>query len=110
MNKENWIKLAKGYIAQEAYEDEFRDKIGALARKHDQEQDFLGLPFGTNAIMSPVLDALGEDFSYFHYECADDFDRFNKNTTLADDTHPNVHSLEDLFEFAKDEETGLVIR
>lgn len=110
MNKETFVALASAYIAQEEYEDDFRNTIGALARKHEQEQDFLGLPFGTNAIMNPVLEALGDDFSYFHYDCSDDFDRFNRNVTLADGGHPNVHSLEDLFEFAKDKETGLVIR
>lgn len=103
MNKEIFVKLAEGYIRQEHYEDEFRDMVNDLAGKHKQDIDFLGLPFGTNAIMSPVLDVLGDDFSYFHYDCKDNFEKFNDNIKLADDSHPNVHSLEDLYDFAKEQ-------
>ena len=103
MNKETFVKLAEGYIKQEKYEDEFRDTIKALAGKHKQEVDFLGLPLGTNAIMSPVLDALGDDFSYFHYDCKDDFNKFNKNIVFKDGSHPNVRSLSGLYKFAKEQ-------
>lgn len=103
MNKENFVKLAKGYIRQEKYEDEFRDLVYSTADKYGQDKDFLGLPLGTNKIMSPVLDILGDDFSYFHYDCGDDFEKFNNNIKLADGGHPNVHSLEDLYDFAKEQ-------
>lgn len=101
--KETFVKLAEGYIRQDKYEDEFRDMVNDLAEKHKQDIDFLGLPFGTNAIMSPVLDALGDDFSYFHYDCGDDFNKFNKNITLKNGSHPKVHSLEDLYDFTKEQ-------
>ena len=108
MDKETFVKLAQGYIRQESYEDEFRDLIYSLAGKHGQEKDFLGLPLGTSKIMNPVLDILGDDFAYFHYDCKDSFEKFNdnnyvNNTKLADDSHPNVHSLEDLYDFAKEQ-------
>lgn len=103
MNKENFVKLAKGYIRQEKYEDEFRDLVLSTAGKYDQEKDFLGLPLGTGAIMNPVLDILGDDFSYFHYDCGDDFEKFSNNIKLADGSHPDVHSLEDLYDFAKEQ-------
>lgn len=101
MNKENFVKLAEGYIRQENYEDEFRDLVYSTAGKYGQEKDFLGLPLGTSKIMNPVLDILGDDFAYFHYDCKDDFGKFNNNTELADGSHPDVHSLEDLYDFAK---------
>lgn len=103
MNKDIFVKLAEGYIRQESYEDEFRDLIYSTAGKYDQDKDFLGLPLGTNKIMNPVLDILGDDFSYFHYDCRNDFERFNNNIKLADGGHPNVHSLEDLYDFAKEQ-------
>ena len=103
MDKETFVKLAEGYILQEKYEDEFRDMVNDLAGKHKQDVDFLGLPFGTNAIMSPVLDILGDDFSYFHYDCGDDFNKFNKNITLKDGSHPKVRTLAGLYKFSKEQ-------
>lgn len=103
MNKDIFVKLAEGYIRQESYEDEFRDLVYSTAGKYGQDKDFLGLPLGTNKIMNPVLDILGDDFSYFHYDCRNDFERFNNNIKLADGGHPNVHSLEDLYDFAKEQ-------
>ena len=103
MNKETFVKLAEGYIRQENYEDEFRDLVYSTADKHGQEKDFLGLPLGTSRIMNPVLDILGDDFSYFHYDCRGSFEKFNNNIKLADGSHPNVHSLEDLYDFAKEQ-------
>ena len=103
MDKETFIKLAEGYLAQEKYEDELQDEVRAMAVKHKQETDFLGFPVGTNLIMSPVLDALGEDFSYFCYDCNKDFNKFNRGITLEDGTHPNIHSLSGLYNFAKEQ-------
>lgn len=105
MNKENFVKLAKGYIRQDNYEDEFRDLVYSTADKHGQEKDFLGLPLGTSRIMNPVLDILGDDFAYYHYDCQDNFEEFNSGIELADGSHPNVHSLEDLYDFAKEQES-----
>lgn len=101
MDKETFVKLANGYIRQESYEDEFRDLVYSTADKHGQEKDFLGLPLGTSRIMNPVLDILGDDFAYFHYDCKGSFEKFNDNIKLADGSHPDVHSLEDLYDFAK---------
>lgn len=101
--KKEFVALAEGYIKQEKYEDEFGNAVRNLAVEHKQETDFLGIPFGTNAIMSPVLDVLGEDFSYYHYDCGDNFNKFNKNIKLADGSHPNVRSLGGLYEFAKEQ-------
>ena len=103
IRKEDFIKLAKGFIQQDRYEDELRDIIHATAKKYKQELDFLGLPLATGVIMSPVLDILGDDFSYYWYDCGGDFDKFNSNITLEDGSHPEVHSLSDLYGFAKEQ-------
>ena len=103
MDKETFVKLAEGYILQEKYEDEFSNTIKELAKEHKQDIDFLGLPIGTNAIMSPVLEILGEDFAYFHSDCGDDFNKFNKGITLADGSHPRIRSLVGLYKFAKEQ-------
>lgn len=103
MNKETFVKLAEGYLAQEKYEEELQDVIRSSAVSHGQEIDFLGLPVGTNLIMSPVIDVLGEDFSYFCYDCNRDFNKFNKGITLKDGTHPNIRSLSGLYKFAKEQ-------
>lgn len=102
MDETTFVELAKGYIKQEKYEESLYKAITKTAEEHGQEKDFLGLCIGTNSIMNPVLVALGNDFSYYHYDCDDDFDRFNKGTVLADGTHPDVHSLEDLYKFARE--------
>ena len=103
MDKETFVKLAEGYILQEKYEDEFSNTIKELAKLHKQDTDFLGLPIGTNAIMSPVLELLGEDFAYFHYDCGDDFNKFNKGMTLSDGSHPRVRTLAGLYKFSKEQ-------
>lgn len=104
MNKETFVKLATAYMAQENYEDEYRDTIYKLAEKYHQERDFLGLPFGTNPIMDTVLTLLGEEFSYFCYDCEGSFDEYNKRITYKDGSHPNVHSFEELYDL---QEAGL---
>lgn len=103
MNKETFIALAKAYMRQERYEDEYFKALKDIAKKHKQEIDFLGLPMGSSLIMRPVADALGDDFSYFWYDCRGSFEKFNKGVVLADGSHPNVKSLEDLYDFAKEQ-------
>lgn len=103
IDEATFVKLAKGYIKQERYEESLRDAIMKTAGEHGQEKDFLGLCMGADLIMNSVLDVLGDDFSYYHYECHDDVDRFNSDTTLADGTHPNIRSLEDLYKFTKEQ-------
>lgn len=99
ITQKQFVKLAGAYIQQDKYEFDVLDTIRSVAEKHKQETDFLGLPYRCGFFMEAVLDILGDDFSYYHYECEDDFEEFNSRITLKDGSHPSVHSLEDLYNF-----------
>lgn len=104
ISKEQYVHLAEAYIQQEKYEDELRNTIKLTAKKYGQRGDFLGLCSGDGIIMEAVLDLLGDDFSYYFYECDGDFAKFNDGVCSMEGKHPNVHSLEDLYDFTMEEE------
>lgn len=99
IKKEQFVKLAQACLNQDNYEHELRDKIESIAEKYKQDTDFLGLPMLCDELISAVIDVLGEDFSYLLYDCQGDFDEFNKNTTNNDGSHPDIHSLEELYDY-----------
>lgn len=100
ISKSSFIKLAKAYRKQEAYTTELLDKIEATAKKYGQATDFVGLPFDNDNLTDAVLDILGDDFSYFNYDCRGDFNAFNKKITMSDGSHPMVECLGDLYDFS----------
>ena len=102
LNKEAFIKLAEAYSKQENYEKELSNNLEAINEKYKVYMGFIGLSSSSDLIMDVVLDLLGEDFSYYFYDCDESFDKFNKNTTLADGTHPNVKDFGDLWEFSQE--------
>lgn len=104
ISKEQYVVLAKAFIQQEKYDDELMGTIKLTAKKYGQGSDFLGLCCGDGIIMRAVLDLLGDDFSYYLYECNGNFAKFNEGTCLSDGNHPNVQSLEDLYDFTMEEE------
>lgn len=101
LNKEAFIKLAEAYSKQENYEKELSNNLETINEKYKVYMGFVGFPSASDLIMDVVLDLLGEDFSYYFYDCGEDFDKFNKNTTLADGTHPNVKDFGELWEFSQ---------
>ena len=101
LNKEAFIKLAEAYSKQENYEKELSNNLETINEKYKVYMGFVGFPSASDLIMDVVLDLLGEDFSYYFYDCGEDFDKFNKNTTLADGTHPNVKDFDELWEFSQ---------
>lgn len=101
LSKEAFIKLAEAYSKQENYEKELSNNLEAINEKYKVYMGFIGLSNSSDLIMDVVLDLLGEDFSYYFYEYDESFDKFNKNTTLADGTHPNVKDFGDLWEFSQ---------
>jgi hypothetical protein len=100
ITKKQFVKLAEAFISQVEYEDELSDTVQAVAKKYRRGIDFLGLPSDSEVLLDAVLNILGDDFSYYHFDCNKSFEQFNKNITMADGSHPNVHSLEDLYDFA----------
>ena len=90
LSKEAFIKLAEAYSKQEKYENELKSSVHSLAEKYKIYAGFIGLTNTSDLIMDVALDLLGDDFSYYFYDYGESFDKFNKNTTLADGTHPNV--------------------
>lgn len=101
LSKEAFIKLAEAYSKQEKYENELNNSLKSITKKYEIYIDFVGLPISSDLIMDVVLDLLGYDFSYYFYNCGESFDIFNKNTTLADETHPNVKDFGGLWEFSR---------
>lgn len=102
MTKKDWLKLAYAYMDEAGYWHElYKTKI-RLAEEHSIDTDFIGNDYFSGPMTSAVEDILGEDFCYWHYDCSKNFDEFNKKTTLQDGSHPNVHSLEELYEFAQE--------
>lgn len=103
MDKETFVTLAKAYMRQERYEDDYFKALKDIAKKHKQAIDFLGLPMGSDLIMRPVLSVLGDDFAYYCYNCKGSFKEFNKWVERADGSHPNIKSLEELYDFSKEQ-------
>ena len=101
LSKEAFIKLAEAYSKQEKYEKELSNNLEAINEKYKVYMGFIGLSSSSDLIMDVVLDLLGEDFSYYFYEYDESFDKFNKNTTLADGTHPNIKDFGELWEFSQ---------
>lgn len=101
LSKEAFIKLAEAYSRQENYEKELSNNLETINEKYKVYMGFIGLSNSSELIMDVVLDLLGDDFSYYFYDCGEGFDKFNKNTTLADETHPNVKDFGELWEFSQ---------
>lgn len=101
LSKEAFIKLAEAYSKQENYEKELSNNLEAVTEKYKVYMGFIGFPGSSELIMDVVLDLLGDDFSYYFYDCNESFDKFNKNTTLAGGTHPNVKDFGELWEFSQ---------
>lgn len=101
LDKKAFIKLAEAYSKQENYEKELSNNLETINEKYKVYMGFVGFPSASDLIMDVVLDLLGEDFSYYFYDCNESFDKFNKNTTLADGTHPNVKDFGELWEFSQ---------
>lgn len=100
ITKKQFVKLAEAFISQVEYEEEVSKMILETAKKHGKDADFLGLTCDSSWLLDALLDIMGEDFAYYHYDCNKSFEQFNKNITMADGSHPDVHSLEDLYDFA----------
>ena len=103
ISKEQFIKLAAAFITQQAYEREILKTIRKTATKYHQEMESIGLPLGTDLLTSAVEDILGEDFLYWYYDCAGDFNAFNEKTTHEDGSHPHVTTVEELYDYSKKE-------
>ena len=101
LNKEAFIKLAEAYSKQENYEKELSNNLETINEKYKVYMGFIGLSNSSGLIMDVVLDLLGEDFSYYFYDCNESFDKFNKNTTITDGTHPTVKDFCELWEFSQ---------
>lgn len=102
MRKKDWLKLAYAYIYEAGYWSElYKTKI-RIAEEYTIDTDFIGNDYFSGPMTSAVESVLGEDFCCWHYDCNKSFEAFNKRVTLADGSHPNVHSLEELYEFAQE--------
>ena len=103
VDKATFIALAEAFVKDYDYLDALDNSQRELADKYNIEPDFLGLPYFGGNLFPTVSNLLGDDFSYWYYDCERDFDKFNKNIEYKDGSHPDVHSLEDLWEFSKEE-------
>ena len=101
LNKEAFIKLAEAYSKQEKYEKELSNNLEAINEKYKVYMGFIGFPRASDLIMDVVLNLLGDDFSYYFYDCKENFDKFNKNTLLEGGKHPNVKDFGELWEFSQ---------
>lgn len=99
LSKEAFIKLAEAYSMQENYEKELSNNLEAINEKYKVYMGFIGLSNSSDLIMDVVLDLLGDDFSYYFYDCNESFDKFNKNILLRGGKHPNVNNFGELWEF-----------
>lgn len=102
MTKKDWLRLAYAYMDEAGYWHELYKTKTRLAEEHGIDTDFIGNDYFSGPMTSAVEGLLGEDFCYWHYDCNKNFDEFNKKTTLKDGSHPNVHSLEELYELSQE--------
>lgn len=100
ITKKQFVKLVEAFISQSDYEEEVSKMILETAKKYGKDADFLGLTCDSSWLLDALLDIMGGDFAYYYYDCNKSFEQFNKNVTMADGGHPDVHSLEDLYDFA----------
>lgn len=101
LSKEAFIKLAAAFSNQENYEKELSNNLETINEKYKVYMGFVGFPSASDLIMDVVLNLLGEDFSYYFYDCNESFDKFNKNTLLEGGKHPNVNNFGELWEFSQ---------
>lgn len=104
MTKAEWAKLAQAYADESGYWDELYSAKRELAKKHHIETDFIGNDYFFGPLASVALEMLGDEFSYWFYDCERDFDALNSKITHPDGSHPDVHSLEDLYEYSRKED------
>ena len=100
ITNKQFVKLAEAFIAQVEYEEEVSKMILKTAKKHGKQTDFLGLTYDSSGLLDALSDVLGYDFCYYYYDCSKSFEQFNKKITMTDGSHPDIHSLEDLYDFA----------
>ena len=103
MTKTDWLKLAEAYIAEAGYWHELYKAKIRIAEEHSIDTDFIGNDYFSGPMVSAVEGLLGDDFCYWCYDCGKDFYEFHKKTTLRYGGHPDVHSLEELYEFVQEE-------
>lgn len=101
LSKEAFIKLAEAYSKQENYEKELSNNLEAVTEKYKVHMGLIGFPGSSELIMDVVLNLLGDDFSYYFYDCNEDFNKFNKNILLEGGKHPNVNNFGELWEFSQ---------
>lgn len=99
MTKTEWLKLAKAYIAESGYWHELYELKIKTAEKHGIGTDFVGNDYFDGPLTTAIEDLLGDDFCYWYYDCDQSFEAFNKRTTFADGSHPNVKSLEEIYDY-----------
>lgn len=104
MTKEEWVKLAEAYADESSYWEELYLSKRKLATKYHIETDFIGNDYFFGPLALAALEMLGDEFSYWCDECGRDFDVFNSKITHPDGSHPDVHSLEDLYEYSRKED------
>lgn len=104
MDKDTWVKLAKGFVKDQQFFGELEDAMRKIRTRAKTGLDYCNLPYEAEILVNTVSDVLGEDFSYWYYDCNKSFDKFNKRVTfLTDGSHPNVNSLEELYDFIKED-------
>lgn len=107
LTKEQFIRLANAYQKDDEYISTLDSFMRENAERFGIETDFLGLDFGFGSNLFREVYSLLQDeddnFGYWLCECDKDWDKFNKNITLLDGTHPNCHSFEDLYDFMNSE-------
>ena len=104
LSKEAFIKLAEAYSKQNNYEKGLKNSLNSVTETYKTYTDFIGFPISSDLIMDVVLDLLGNDFSYYLYDCGEDFNKFNKNILLEGGKtpkRPNVNNFGELWEFSQ---------
>ena len=105
LSKKDFAKLAEGIQRQEQYESEIRAQILQTAQNFEVDTDFISVPLNSSIAIDSIRDVIQDfsepllqEFDFLHYECSDSFDEYNSRIWNPDDSHPNVHSLEELYD------------
>lgn len=104
MDKETFVKIAEGFIKGNKYDIDTYNAILRVAKKHKVDTDFIGVTSGFSPLSNAVLEAIAifdpdDWFQYFVYDCDGSFDKFNSKVENPNGTHPDIASLEDLYDF-----------
>ena len=102
MDKETFVTLGTAVADEVIYRDKMHNAVLDTARANNRSTDFIGVSYDSELLLDTILELLGEDYLFWLFDCEQDWDKFCSRTEI-NGKHPDIHSLEELYELYKQE-------